>query len=91
MIIIVIYIKLSRQLLEVVGGDGRASAGQSQAIQAVRGAGGIILTGNGRQLHKCLFSVQVLDKLLERDKEIQRLSETGKLRTIRSCRKPASF
>ena len=49
---IVIYIKLSRQLLEVVGGDGRASAEQSQAIQAVRG---IILTGNGRQLHKCLF------------------------------------
>ena len=50
--ILLFILKLSRQLLEVVGGDGRASAEQSQAIQAVRG---IILTGNGRQLHKCLF------------------------------------
>ena len=67
----------------MVGGDGRASAEQSQAIQAVR----VILTGNDRQLHKCIFlcHVQVLDKLLERDKEIQRLTETGELGMIRSC------
>ena len=70
----VMFISFSRQLLEAVSGDGRPSAEQTQAVQGVWKLC-IHLVKVVNMLPCCIM--QVVDKLIERDKEIQQLTETG--------------